>query len=114
MLALNFRLHYNLGRLREVKNLIEIILIISSRAEVPTQISSFESLLFPITLITHMGLTQWELPLGGGKRAEGGALLQDEGLLGQVPGALVQQCGSMRLAWIAKAVARQDTTEPAS
>ena len=95
--------------------MIEIILIISSRAEVPTLISSFESIPSPVTIITHMGLTQWELPLGGGKRAEGGALLQDEGLLGhQVPGALVQQCGSMRLAWIAKAVARQDTTEHAS
>lgn len=31
-----------------------------------------------------MGLTQWELLLGGGKRAEDGPLLQDEGL-GQVP-----------------------------
>lgn len=34
-------------------------------------------------MITHMGLTQWELPLGGGKRVEDGPLLQDEGL-GQV------------------------------
>lgn len=89
MLALNFRLHHNLGRLREVKNLIEIILIISSRTEVARQISSFESIPSPVTIITHMGLTQWELPLGGGKRAEDGALLQGEGLLGQVPGALV-------------------------
>lgn len=83
MLALTFRLHHNLSRFREVKNLIEIILIISSRAEVPTQISSFESIPSPVAIITHMGLTQWELPLGGGKRVEDGSLLQDEGL-GQV------------------------------
>ena len=84
MLALNFRLHHNLSRLRDVKNLIEIILIISSRAEVPTQISSLQSIPSPVAIITHMGLTQWELLLGGGKPAEDGPLLQEEGL-GQVP-----------------------------